>query len=251
MYHSIAPGHGSPKWRWAISYDRFIEQLDLLNDAGWATARVSDLKNPGILKPRTVFITFDDGYADNYAAFEALAARQMVASWFMVAGHIGARADWPGSEQATLSTLSVSQLHEMQAAGMEIGAHGCRHLKLDAEPSESMRREVSQSKEMLEAVLGTEVTSFAYPYGRYDNRVIAAVKQAGFQFACSCRSGWAHLDFNPYDIRRIAILNNDTAGEFVRKLGFASNEAGITKLMAYYAGRIRARITRVREERSS
>lgn len=239
MYHSIEPGRGRSDWRWALSYKRFVGHLDLLSKAGWATARISDLANTDILRSRTAFITFDDGYLNNMEAFEALVARGMVATWYIVAGHVGGKADWDGSEQTEQRILDADQLRAMLMAGMEIGVHGRTHAKLDTLANEGVQKEVVGAKQDIESMLGAEVTSFAYPYGRFNSCVKATVRQAGYKFACSCRSGWAHVDFDPFEIRRIAIFNSDTRGDFMRKVSFATNEAGIADLLSYYGGRAR------------
>ncbi|MBW2562192.1 MAG: polysaccharide deacetylase family protein, partial [Deltaproteobacteria bacterium] len=89
MYHSISPGDDTPDWLWSISYRRFVAQLDLLQAAGWTTVCVRDLKNPMTVAARTAVITFDDGFADSYAAFDVLRKRNMCATWFIASGVVG------------------------------------------------------------------------------------------------------------------------------------------------------------------
>ena len=77
-------------------------------------------------------ITFDDGFADNHRhALPILRAHGFPATVFVVSGAIGATASWPG-DAALLDRplLSASQLQEMRAAGIEIGAHTRTHPSL-------------------------------------------------------------------------------------------------------------------------
>ena len=73
LYHSIHSGASTQSWPWGISLDKFCEQIDLLKEMGWVTVCARDVEKMSILPPRSVCITFDDGYADNFQAFEALA----------------------------------------------------------------------------------------------------------------------------------------------------------------------------------
>ncbi len=68
---------------------------------------------------------------------------------------------------------------------IEIGAHTVTHPVLAALPVAEQRQEIQQSKVQLEAMLGHEVVSFAYPHGSSPRTTIAAVEEAGFACACS------------------------------------------------------------------
>ena len=66
MYHAVTAGRSTPPWPWAVSMARFTEQLDLLVAEGWNTVTVKELTaNQHELPPRTLAITFDDGYQNN------------------------------------------------------------------------------------------------------------------------------------------------------------------------------------------
>lgn len=68
-----------------------------------------------------------------------------------------------------------------------IGAHTVTHPLLSALKNDACRSEVVNSKSDCEAVIGAPVTSFAYPYGDFDDKAREAVSAAGFAFACSTR----------------------------------------------------------------
>ncbi|HRP67321.1 MAG TPA: polysaccharide deacetylase family protein, partial [Thauera sp.] len=71
MYHSVRPGKGTPDWTWAVSRGSLEAQLDFLDAEGYATPTLAELLDRPATG-RSVVITFDDGYADNLAACEAL-----------------------------------------------------------------------------------------------------------------------------------------------------------------------------------
>ncbi len=69
---------------------------------------------------------------------------------------------------------------KMLAEHHEIGAHTLTHPSLPKCDDAALKEEIGGSKEWLEDILGKPVTMFAYPYGHYGDRVVAAVKKAGF-----------------------------------------------------------------------
>ena len=242
MYHSMQTGGGTPDWRWAVSQRRFDAQLDLLAAGGWHTATLAQLADPAALPARTVVITFDDGYRDNLAAFESLARRGMTASWFIVTRDIGAESAWGDTGVVPRPMLDRGQLREMHQAGMDIGAHTRSHPQLTQLDDAALRDEVAGSRQALRDVLGAEVSSFAYPYGDHDERVVTAVREAGYAAACVTRSGWGRVDGDPLRIRRLAVFAQDGLATFARKLAFADNQAGWSQVGDYYLSRLRARI---------
>ncbi|NMG76010.1 polysaccharide deacetylase family protein [Aromatoleum diolicum] len=225
MYHAITDGGGTPEWPWAVSLGRLRAQLDYLADEGWATPTVSELlAAPGRWPRRTAAITFDDGYADNLAACEELQKRDMRATWFIVSGSIGQAPDWPATDRPEGRLLDCVELREMTAAGMEIGSHTVNHVRLTEVDDDRRRFELEYSRRQIEDALGSQVRSFAYPYGAWDDTCVSAVRAAGYQAACTTRTGWALRDGNPYLLRRLTVFNSDTVGSLMRKLCFGSND---------------------------
>jgi peptidoglycan/xylan/chitin deacetylase (PgdA/CDA1 family) len=166
----------------------------------------------------------------------------MTASWFVVSRDIGARAAWQDSGSPQLPMLSATQLREMQAGGMEIGAHSHTHRRLTQCDDAGLVSELTQSKVTLEHLLQHPVTSLAYPYGAHDDRVVAATQVAGYHTACTTRSGWAQMGNDPLQIRRISIYANDNLNRFARKLAFADNNVNWGRILRYATRQISARI---------
>lgn len=241
MYHSVTPGTGTPRWRYAVSMRRFRAQLDLLQSQGWHTHRLDELRAKP-LPARSVVITFDDGYRDNFAAFNELARRNMTASWFIVSGDIGLNAGWQDPDSPKLPLLETAQLREMHAAGMEIGSHSHTHCPLTECDDETLAVELARSKDTLEAMLNASITSLAYPYGLYDDRVVEATRAAGYCAAGTTRSGWAMRDDDPMRIRRLSVFADDTLSAFARKLTFANNDVSWRALFRYARHRAIERI---------
>lgn len=244
MYHSVV-ATGSPEWPWAVSLDRFNRQLDLLSSLGYRTATMADISAGTTVATDapTMVISFDDGYVDNLVAVETLFRRGMTATWFIVSGSIGGEPAWPYDGRPTGRLMNATELRDLRAAGIEIGSHTVSHCRLTQASDADLTRELTDSKAVLEDVLGNEVSSFAYPYGDWDTRCAEAVRAAGYRQACTTRTGWALRDGNPYTLRRLTVFNHDTASTLCRKLVLASNDGSLGALSRYMVQQLRARLT--------
>ncbi len=242
MYHSITPGSYQPAWQWALSIKCFNEQLALLQDFGWTTVLASELTAIDLLPNKSVLLTFDDGYADNYAAFEALTKRAMKASWYVVTKDLGQTASWCDDKAPRLPMLTPSQLREMRSGGMEIGSHTHSHCRLTQASPKRVENELTRSQEILSTLLYRPVSSFAYPYGLYNESVLSAVQTAGYRVAFTTRPGFGLVDNGILSARRVSIMAYDTLSSFARKLAFADNDVSWSKLSGYVTDRIKDRL---------
>jgi peptidoglycan/xylan/chitin deacetylase (PgdA/CDA1 family) len=131
-------------------------------------------------RARGVVLTFDDAWADNHAhALGPLSRHRLPAVLYAPSRLLGK----PGY-------MTRSQLLEMDAGGVTIGAHSRSHPDLRACTSGELESEVRGSKEDIEDLLGKPVSSFAYPTGLLDARVVEAVGAAGFTSAITTGAGW-------------------------------------------------------------
>lgn len=239
MYHSVAAGGGRPDWPWAVSLKRFRSQLDFLAGEGWATPTMAELiTTPEKWSGRTAVITFDDGYVDNLIAWEELQKNGMRATWFMVSGCLGREPNWPSDGRPAGRLLDAVELRAMQATGMEIGSHGASHIRLPEADDNLLNSEVKRSKADLEDALGSEISSFAYPYGAWDERCVKAVREAGYRAACTTRTGWALRDGDSRLLRRLTVFNTDTDSSLARKLYFGANDVSWSTMATYIHKRL-------------
>lgn len=103
--------------------------------------------------------------------------------------------------------MTSEQVKLMRSAGMEIGAHTVSHPILTRLPLPEAEREILQSRDQLEGLLGDGVTSFAYPNGRpgedYDRSHVEAVRKAGFKVCVSTSWGCSRRDDDLLQLPRI------------------------------------------------
>ncbi len=236
MYHAVTPGKASTGWRWEVTGEQFSRQMELLHQNGWQTASVASLLSASGLSPRTVVITFDDGYANSAVAMDALLRYGMCATWFIVSDFIGKKADWGDGGREPGYIMTGSEIRTLSEAGMEIGSHTCTHCRLTEVDDARLQRELHDSRERLGDIIGKQVPVFAYPYGIYNDHVVDRVAATGYRAACTTRSGWALVDGKPLQIRRLSIYADDSLSTFARKLAFASNDAGWVNTLRYLSG---------------
>lgn len=135
-------------------------------------------KEAGItFKNTVVSLTFDDGDADNYLVRPLLVENDLRATFYVVSGFTGQDGYMTGQ-----------QLKDLHADGNEIGGHTLSHTKLTEVSGAELRREICQDRSNLSAH-GFNVTSFAYPYGHYDEEAKQAVKDCGYNNARGVTDG--------------------------------------------------------------
>jgi peptidoglycan/xylan/chitin deacetylase (PgdA/CDA1 family) len=113
-----------------------------------------------------------------------------------------------GAELPNDLMASAEKLRRLHANGVEIGAHTLSHPILAKIADDDARREIANSKAILEDVVGAAVTTFAYPNGRphqdYGQRHIELVRQAGFKAAVATARGCVRKGSDLFQLPRIA-----------------------------------------------
>jgi peptidoglycan/xylan/chitin deacetylase (PgdA/CDA1 family) len=165
---------------------RLRQQLEQLRRLGLRGVSMRELLEARTSRARLVGLTFDDGYADfATTAVPILAEFGFTATVFVVAGHVSGTNDWDPPPRRPLMT--AEQLRSVENVGHEIGAHGMRHVRLDAVASGILAKEVLESKAALEHLLRVTVTGFAYPYGVVSADAVAAVRNV-YHYACAIKA---------------------------------------------------------------
>lgn len=198
MYHSI--GYDDKVMKTTVSPGSFERQMEFLSKNHYNVIGldkiISYIKNRERIPHRTVAITFDDGYYNNYQyAYPILKKYNLPATIFVIVDKIGL----PG-------WLNWSQIEEMTSSGIiTIGSHTKSHAWLPSLGSEELRRELTASKDILEKKLGRKVESLCYPLGAHDDRVKRAVKEAGYSCAVATNPKKPGPKDDLYSLRRVRI----------------------------------------------
>lgn len=118
--------------------------------------------------------------------------------------------------------LNWAMVRKMADAGISFGAHTVNHVVLTRESDDSVRNELSESKKAIESQIGNRAVDFAYPNGRYDQRVIEAVASHGFHSAVTTEDLFNHIDHDPLRLRRKTLWENFSRGPW----GYSSTLTG-------------------------
>ncbi len=113
--------------------------------------------------------------------------------------------------------LTRSELRELAAAGMTIGAHTLSHPVLSQAPLGSARREIAESRARIESALEKRVWAFAYPFGDAQSvtpEVLALPKEAGYKAAFLNFGGGLGTDLPPYALPRVHVTADMSLAEF-------------------------------------
>jgi peptidoglycan/xylan/chitin deacetylase (PgdA/CDA1 family) len=225
-YHSIA-GEG-PRFL-TVAPDLFERQLDQLVRLGIDTGGLEDLEDAaaGRLSRPTVFLTFDDGFLDNYeTALPLLRERGMRAFVFVVPPLVddGGPLAWPEVAEdqrrhpATMRSVDWAMLEEMREGGFEVGSHTLSHPHLADLDPERLRDELSDSRARIVERLGGCET-LAYPFGSWSRAVASAAGECGYRFAFTLPTSSGQRRADPLSIPRINVDYRDTESRFAAKLG--------------------------------
>jgi len=210
-YHSVKESADNEV---TITPKMLKKQLQYIKDQGYTTITINELKdyllNNSPIPKKSIIITFDDGYMDNYNyAFPILKDLNMVATIFCITSNLD------GSYY-----LSKDAIKEMSAYGIDIESHTVTHPKLDTLSYESQLTELRNSKKTLEEITGKEVNSIAYPFGNFNDDTIKASKTAGYILGFTTKRGFSDRNDNKLKLDRIYISSKysmDTFKEIINK----------------------------------
>ncbi|MCI0438816.1 MAG: polysaccharide deacetylase family protein [Chloroflexi bacterium] len=190
MYHRVVDSLDAPDpYRLNVSVAQFESQMRYLRDRGYEAVRLDEVVRAsgkgGSPWRKPVVITFDDGYMDTYTrAFPILKEYGMTATVLLVSGHIGGTNAWDRGEVPATQLAGPSEIREMARHGIAFGSHSVTHRPMTALNCREAMAELADSKVAIEDMLGSEVSVFAYPYGRSTPVLRGMAQQAGYIAAC-------------------------------------------------------------------
>ena len=217
MYHYIRDASAESQLGQNLSVHptNFDAQLKHLKDNDYETMKMEDLADPKRVtiskiiaeNKKPIVLTFDDGYSDAYtAAFPALKKYGFTGTFFIIENYTGKDI-----------YISSAQIDEMKKAGMEIGSHTLSHPDLTKISAADANSQIVDSK--------NGYTIFCYPAGKFNDAVVALVKEAGYKVAVTTKIGIARETSNLLEIPRVRIENVGPQA-FADKISYAQ-ENGI------------------------
>lgn len=206
LYHNIdGPGVFS------LQLERLRSHFQFLRDSSIRVIRLSELiersENPLPFKEKAVVITFDDGFFSMQSKLVPLAKEfGYPITLFIYVDNIYTKAE---------KNLTWNQLKELERNGIEIECHSVSHadlLRLSSQNTMSSKRqlfeEIYLSKRIMELYLRKRIQYFAFPYGRYDLKIIDMCANSGYRRVFSTDYGSNIITRNNYCLRRRHIKRN-------------------------------------------
>jgi peptidoglycan/xylan/chitin deacetylase (PgdA/CDA1 family) len=196
MYHSINIGKESLYFN--VLPNDFEWQIKYLKEREFSFVSMDEiylyLSGQLKLKPKSVCITFDDGYKDNLTqALPILEKYKIPAIIYIATDYIdrglGAK------ELPTCTWDDIKYLHSHSL--ITIGGHTINHKRLNELEPEEAFNEIDEGKKILERKIGGKVNHFAYPKGLYGPKTPSLVKKAGYLTAVTVSPGLLSLQKNP------------------------------------------------------
>lgn len=177
----------------SVSPNSFESHLKIIQSKGFKTATLAEFATNKVYEP-SVILTFDDGYSDFYTDARPILKKYGArATVFVITDKI----DRPGY-------LTSNQIQQLSSENIEIGSHSVSHPNLTNTSDANIIKQLEESKTELEGITAKEVGSLCYPSGKYDEKVIQAVKIANYRAAVTTDFDIASLEkYTLYSLPRL------------------------------------------------
>lgn len=232
LYHSVSQHRkGKKSHHFTISLQKFRSQLKFLHENNYRVLSVLEwyksLRNQKKGSDRTVVLTFDDGYADNfYYVSPILKKYNFKATFYPICNHIDQNKKFPWLNEPNYPLnanlpLNSRQICQMDEEGMEIGSHTLSHTKLTQLSKQDSWKEIKESKDRIEEILGHSISSFSYPFGAwfdFKSSHQSMVKKAGYKSAVTSIYGSNSYHTNMTLLKRIPVYYQETLESFAMKV---------------------------------
>lgn len=189
----VRPRDFAAQVRWLAGHGYHAVTLSLVYEHWRRGARL-----PG----RPVVLTFDDGYPGDVS----------------VALPVLRKHRWPGVLNLQIGNLVPARVRALLRGGWEVDSHTFTHQDLTTLDAARLRHEVADSRVWIQRVFGVRASFFCYPAGRYDARVVRAVRAAGYLAATTTRFGLARPSQGLYALSRIRVDGSDGVAGLAAKL---------------------------------
>lgn len=226
-YHRVNP---SGEDGLSVRVEDFRSHLAYLHERGWRCLTLSEyidqyLKSGKSVPRRTFILTFDDGYRDNWLyAYPIVRYFGFRATIFLPVKLIDQGECFPWLRNSCTTEearpLSWKEVHNMKEGGIEFGSHTLHHVLLTRVPRDVARREIEESRFILEERLRKKIRSFCYPAGDMNAEIAEMVQQAGYEAAVITPSQRSIPVKGRFALRRVGLYRGDSLFVFRLKISW-------------------------------
>lgn len=213
-YHSIDVGTHSAEYHvdpvYSVTKADFEKQMALLKELKIPVVSLAEVVAHVRKRQRwhrhVVCITFDDGFLTDYeVAYPVLKKYNFPATFFITIQNQTSPERW-------------QQWREIAAAGFSLGSHTVSHPYLSLLPEPEMRRELEESKRIIEKETGAEVTFLAPPYGRYNKLLIRLAQDTGYEALVTTNVGINRYNADPFQLKRWTVRRKTSLKAYRRMI---------------------------------
>lgn len=210
MYHCVTTEKGEPI---KVNVKDFDKQMKYLKTNGYTTLTLDDLYgyflNKNNIPEKSVVITFDDGYKDNYTnAYPILKKYGFNATIFIITEMINKGSDY----------ITIDNAKELDRNGVKIENHTLNHKHLNTLSYTEQLKEIKESKDFIEKNLNKKVNYIAYPYGEYNDDTINIVKSLGYKMGFTTGGRWSSINNGIYTLDRVYIGGDFNLNVFIDRV---------------------------------
>ncbi len=241
MFHHPSAGHFDtilPELKQRYNIIPFSQYIDAMDD------------HTHKLPARSLVLTFDDGWASNYELLPVIEKHRVPVTIFLMAGIMDTkRHPWfskmtdknvkqeiktiSDSERVALlkrkgfeetlefeepMVMNGTEIRAMQASELvEFASHTLFHPILPRCTDAKAAREISLSKQYIEAITGATCRLLSFPNGEYSERDIRLCKKAGYKAAVTLDVGFNTLNTDPFRLKRISVPDGGSLSELLVK----------------------------------
>lgn len=240
MYHTV---DDNPNDTINTQPENFEDQIKALSEAGFTGITPHELHNyyfnQGDLPEKPIFITFDDGYKDNYTnAYPVLKKYNMKATIFVIASRIehegnnsypNERPKITWEDAAEMSDLITIQNHTWDShrkidtqGGGQIGQIAGRQQNEDGswETEEQyvarITDDLSKAQNVIAEKMGYDSVVISYPYGEANEKVFEVASSLGAELGVTVKKGVNYSYDRVMSLKRITVDGNYSGEQLVQ-----------------------------------
>jgi peptidoglycan/xylan/chitin deacetylase (PgdA/CDA1 family) len=215
LYHHVGPVTHEACRGLTVAPAAFSRQISTLSAMGYTAILPDDfaahVRGETEAPTRSVMITFDDAYADLCThVFPILEKHSFPATVFVPTALVGSTIQCsPKNPDARMQLMSAGEIAQWSERGVMFGAHSRSHADLTMLDPSSAVDEIIGSRDDLATITGKPVTSFAYPFGKF-NSAIESVVKSNFTTAFTIEEGLNELSTSTTALNRTMVQHGDS-----------------------------------------
>jgi peptidoglycan/xylan/chitin deacetylase (PgdA/CDA1 family) len=200
------------------------------------------------LPPKSLIVTFDDGYIGNYDLLPLIKEKRIPVTIFLCAGLIDTKRQFwfkhqtaqhrcfalrqmsnaerlrllreagftRQTEHAQPHALTRRQIQEMKP-WVDFQSHTLFHPCLPRCSRAEAQEEIVSSRDLLRRQYDVEANAISYPHGDYSDRDIELCRQAGYDCGITVDFGFNTVKTDPFRLKRLSVNDTDDLNELIVK----------------------------------